>query len=354
MATQPRIVVRKAQEEDFEAVMDINRELALGADYLYYQYSELINDPDSTYYVCEADGEVAAFEGVSLLDDNNTLMTRSARVKERFRGQGLLNQIRKKIYEDYKDVPGQKRIRTCCSNIVRLLDSVTFRSQNRFLGTRACAIYDPMEVEQWPAAYINAARTPEVRTVDSELLGILFQNKELTSYLFPMGFLVVMSWFFDPLVSNIKHIQKQRPQVSISATLDRYINMLNSTSKSETSQLESKIKETGDGSTGLLVICGHYKTQAMLYFNIEIYGKPKQGQDYIELRSVIFHGLKHATSTIEQDQTKRPLSFGINTDNDEVLQMCKSIVAPMQFQQVKMGAFKCQNFFEQEFEKLIN
>lgn len=60
MATQPRIVVRKAEEEDFEAVMDINRELALGADYLFYQYSELINDPDSTYYVCEADEEVVS------------------------------------------------------------------------------------------------------------------------------------------------------------------------------------------------------------------------------------------------------------------------------------------------------
>ncbi|CAG5126466.1 unnamed protein product [Candidula unifasciata] len=347
MATSPRIVVRKAQEEDYEAVINITKEISLGADYLYVQYSELINDADSSYYVCEVDGEVAAFEGVSLLDDNNTLMARSARVKDKFRGQGLLNRIRKKIYDDYKDVPGQKRIRNCCTNIVRLVDSATFRSQNRFLGTRALTVYDPLDVVKVPAAYTDDI--PEVRTVDPEILRYLFEEKELSTYLFPLGFLVVISWFFDPLVSNIKHIKKQHPCVSISAVLGESIEQLTSTSNIEKSYTNSKEK-----ARGLLVFCCHYKTPTMIFFNIEIYGKPVQGQEDSELRPFIFHGLKQAVSVMEQDHSKLPPALGISTDTDELLQVCKNIVAPLGFYRDKMGAFTSQNFFEQEFEQLAN
>ncbi|BFZ09783.1 hypothetical protein BsWGS_12822 [Bradybaena similaris] len=350
MSTPPRIVVRKAQEADYDAVIDITKEFALGADYIYVQYSELINDPDSSYYVCEVDGEVAAFEGVSLVDDNNTLMARSARVKDKFRGQGLLNQIRKKIYEDYKDVPGQKRIRTCCANIVRLVDSATFRSQNRLIGTRALTIYDPLQGVQVPDAYINDI--PGVRTVDSEILRTIFQDKELTSYLFPKGFLVVISWFFEPLVSNIKQVQKQRPYISISATLDKYIEQLNSTSNAEELQLDSRENKADKGPSGLLVICAHYETPTMIYCHTEVYGKPQQGLEDYELRPILLHSVKHAISIMEQ--TKLPLALGISTDNDELLQVCKSMVAPLGFQHREMGAFKNHSFFEQQFEKLVN
>lgn len=61
MSAPPRIVVRKAQEADYDAVIHITKEFALGADYIYVQYSELINDPDSSYYVCEVDVEVVSY-----------------------------------------------------------------------------------------------------------------------------------------------------------------------------------------------------------------------------------------------------------------------------------------------------
>lgn len=60
MAASSGIVVRKATEEDYQAVLDITSEFNNGADYLNVQYSELINDPDSSYYVCEVDGEVVS------------------------------------------------------------------------------------------------------------------------------------------------------------------------------------------------------------------------------------------------------------------------------------------------------
>ncbi|BFZ09781.1 hypothetical protein BsWGS_12820 [Bradybaena similaris] len=352
MAEPQKVTVRKAREEDYEAVVGITKEFNLGADYLYYQYSELINDPDSSYYVCEVDGEVAAFEGVSLLDDNNTLMARSARVKDKFRGQGLLNQIRKKIYEDYKDVPGQKRIRTCCTNIVRLVDSATFRSQNRFLGTRALAIYENLDAVQLSAERFNKDISG-IRTVDTEVFRILFQNTELTRYLFPTGFLAAISWFFDPLVSNIKHIQKQRPRISISAALDACIKKLNSCSSPEMSNLNSREQTSDDHPCGLLVVCVHYKTPDMIYFKIEIYGEPRQGQQDSELRAAIFDSLKYAISIIEEDGSKVPLAVGLGAKDAAILQECKDIVTPLGFKQGKMGAFECHNFFEQDFEQLL-
>ncbi|CAG5126465.1 unnamed protein product [Candidula unifasciata] len=352
MAAPPKIVVRKALEEDYEAVLDITKEFNLGADYLYFQYTELINDPDSSYYVCEVDGEVAAFEGVSLLDDNNTLMARSARVKDKFRGQGLLNQIRKKIYEDYKDVPGQKRIRNCCANIVRLVDSATFRSQNRLLGTRALAIYEPLEIVQLQQPDIKDY--PEIKIVDTEVFRILFENPELASYLFPSQFFAVISWFFDPLTSNVKHIQKQRPHVSLSAALARSIERLNSDSNTDKASLVSRKQETESHPRGLLIVCAHYKTPDMIYFKIEIYGEPQQGHEESELTPAIFHGLKHAISIVKEDGSKVPLALGLGAMNADILQVCKNIVVPFGFQHGKMGAFECHNFFEQDFEKLAN
>lgn len=201
-----------------------------------------------------------------------------------------------------------------------------------------------------PDAYINDI--PVVRTVDSEILRTIFQDKELTSYLFPKGFLVVVSWFFEPLVSNIKHIQKQRPYISISAALDRCIEQFNSTSNLEEQQLDSREKQSDNGPSGLLVICAHYETPTMVYCNTEVYGKPKRGLEDNELRSILFHSVKHATSLMEE--TKLPLALGISTDNDELLQVCKNIVAPLGFQHREMGAFKNHSFFEQQFEKLVN
>lgn len=213
-------------------------------------------------------------------------------------------------------------------------------------------VYDPLHVVQVPSA--DMTDIPGVRTVDPEILCTLFQDNELARYLFPMGFVSVISWFFDPLISNVKHIQKQRPHVSISATLAESIENLNSVAETEESQLDSMEEKSDNIPRGLLVICTHFKNPTMIYFNVDIYGKPKQSQEDNELRPVIFHGLKHAISVMEQEHGKLPLALGITTDDDAFLQECKSIVAPLGFQQVKMGAFESQNFFEQEFEKLVN
>ncbi|BFZ09780.1 hypothetical protein BsWGS_12819 [Bradybaena similaris] len=352
MAASSRIVVRKAREEDYQAVLDITAEFNNGADYLNVQYSELINDPDSSYYVCEVDGEVAAFEGVSLVDDNKTLMTRSARVKEKFRGQGLLTAIRKKIYDDYKDVPGEKRVRTCCTNLVRLVDSPTFRSQNRTLAIRPLVVFQPLETIQLPEAYNN--HVPDARETDLDCLSAIFQIPQLVSYLFPAGFLIVISWFFEPLISNMKHIKKQQPHVVISAALENSVKKFSSQSdlqKPQPGMSSGCDKETKGSPLGLLAVIAYYTSPNMILIAVDLYGEPRQGYEDCDVQHVLFHCLKIAIAAMEKDESHVPLCLGIGTRNTAITDICTRVLKPLGFHHVEN--YKCHYFFEQDFEKLL-
>ena len=64
--TRGDIVVRKARPEDYEAVMDIDRNMYNGTDYLPSKYHQYLKDPNRHAYVCESDGNVVKIAYICL------------------------------------------------------------------------------------------------------------------------------------------------------------------------------------------------------------------------------------------------------------------------------------------------
>ncbi len=54
------VLIRKATHEDYEAVMDINRDIYYGADYLGVWYHQILQEPSKVVYLMELDGKVVS------------------------------------------------------------------------------------------------------------------------------------------------------------------------------------------------------------------------------------------------------------------------------------------------------
>ena len=60
MAASNGVTFRKAKVEDYQAVMDINRDVYTGMDHLPYTYTEYINSPFRFAAVGEFNGKVVS------------------------------------------------------------------------------------------------------------------------------------------------------------------------------------------------------------------------------------------------------------------------------------------------------
>lgn len=208
-----------------------------------------------------------------------------------------------------------------------------------------------METIQLPEPYNN--HIPDAREIDVDGLRSIFQIPQLVNYLFPAGFLVVISWFFEPLISNMKHIKKQHPHVVISAALESNVKNLSSMSHPEQPQpgLSSGCDKEGNVCPlGLLAVIAYYTSPNMILFQIDLYGEPRQGYEDRDVQHVLFHCLKIAIAAMEKDESHVPLFLGIGTRNTAIADICVGVLKPLGFQHVEN--FKCHYFFEQDFEKL--
>ena len=61
-----------AKHEDYEGVMDINRNVYDGVDYLPKKYMEFLNDPNRTCIVAKKEGRIVGFGMLWIVDGGKT------------------------------------------------------------------------------------------------------------------------------------------------------------------------------------------------------------------------------------------------------------------------------------------
>uniref|UniRef100_A0A0B7BGW4 Uncharacterized protein n=1 Tax=Arion vulgaris TaxID=1028688 RepID=A0A0B7BGW4_9EUPU len=215
-------------------------------------------------------------------------------------------------------------------------------------------VFQPVQEIKLPEYHDDSSQDARELVVDD--LAIIFQNKELANYVFPEGLLVTCTWFYDLLISNIRHIKKHLTYISISASLYDSVKKPTSTSNSEesTGNLQMDVNEETNHPLlqGLLAISAYYVAPDMIVFLVDIYGTPSQGKEEKELRQIIFHGLQHAKRVLEKEKYKYPLSIGIGIKDSTYFEICKKIMITLGFEQGEFELFESLFFFEQEFEKL--
>ena len=101
------MIFRVATPGDYNAVMDINRNIYDGFDYLPALYMKFVRDPNYRITLAELDGEVVAMASAYIMDGGKSVMGMAARVKTTHLNKGIWGKMRSKSdAEDpiYKDV----------------------------------------------------------------------------------------------------------------------------------------------------------------------------------------------------------------------------------------------------------
>ncbi|XP_046574644.1 histidine N-acetyltransferase-like [Haliotis rubra] len=210
------VIVRRASLEDYNAVLDINRHVYFGLDYLPSQYADMAQDPDFTLYVCEYEGRVIAFEAVCEINGGQTLMMRSARVHEEYQGQGLLMKLRKQIEKDFTGHPVVNSFACSLTANTKYRENVSFRARNKLILERAL-FYHSFNIQEVLEKTTVRSQTKQISSQD---FCDLFQNKSLMKYLFPWDRVAINSWHLRPIAENIRHIDRQKPVIFISQDLE--------------------------------------------------------------------------------------------------------------------------------------
>lgn len=214
-------------------------------------------------------------------------------------------------------------------------------------------VYKVPTVLEIPSPYKNCK--PGVQELDLDDLSLVFQNKELVSYLFPNGFITVSSWFFDPIVSNIRHIKKLNPFIIISNAFDVKFKKLKASidaDQSQTSIIENSGSHTGRPQ-GFLAVMTHYTSPYLILYQIELFGHPQEGQEENDTKNILFCALQHAATVKEKDKHNVPLVLGLSLNDNVILDVCHKILSPLGFKTGELDDTRNHFFFEQDFNKLL-
>ncbi|KAK6183347.1 hypothetical protein SNE40_010847 [Patella caerulea] len=109
-----RLAIRQATLQDYQGVMDIGK-IYQGRDYLPALYDKYLNTFNC--YVGEMDGEIVTFHGDRLVDAGATIAIAGGRVKERYRGRGIIADVLRYIDNSYKDVTSVKYMTMTTDNL---------------------------------------------------------------------------------------------------------------------------------------------------------------------------------------------------------------------------------------------
>ncbi|XP_046576434.1 uncharacterized protein LOC124284390 [Haliotis rubra] len=92
---------RKATINDYEGVMDINRHVHHGRDYLPAGYHSTVTDPNLSALLGEVDNRIIAFGCGRLVDGSRTLLFTGGRTHASVRGQGVSGRLLQHIKSGY-------------------------------------------------------------------------------------------------------------------------------------------------------------------------------------------------------------------------------------------------------------
>ena len=91
-----KIKFRPATPEDYDAVMDINRNIYNGMDYLPALYMSYVRDPNYRITLAEVDGEVVALSGRFIIDDGKSVIGIAVRVKTSHLKTGIWSHMKRR------------------------------------------------------------------------------------------------------------------------------------------------------------------------------------------------------------------------------------------------------------------
>ncbi|XP_071113296.1 histidine N-acetyltransferase-like [Haliotis cracherodii] len=211
------VIVRRASMEDYNAVMDINKHVYSGLDYIPSQYLDMAQDPDFVLYVCEQEGKVIAFEAVCEVNGGHTLMMRSARVHKDYQGRGLLLKLRKQIEMDFSRNPLVHSIASSLAATVKYRENASFLAKNTLMFERVL-FYHTCNIQE---AIEKTTVKSNAQQISSQEFCNLFENEKLMKYLFPWQRVAINSWHLRLIAENRRHIDRQKPVIFISQGLEQ-------------------------------------------------------------------------------------------------------------------------------------
>ncbi|GFR76677.1 histidine N-acetyltransferase-like [Elysia marginata] len=204
------ITYRRADLSDYDAVMAIGS-IYGGRDYLWSLYKQLVTDPDK-YGIVALDGDrVVGFYMTSTFDGGRTVLKRSGRVLEEYRGRGIFHTLEAEL--DKHTLAHRPRAMYDVFANTEHEDHLS----GKFLDMgfqEVCRknmyhmILTSSEL-QWPRDR-TTTKPLVVKELNTEDLKLLFNTKEVTSKLFPSGRLLNTYMPYRLLDVNIPYIICER------------------------------------------------------------------------------------------------------------------------------------------------
>lgn len=200
MSVTDVIECRKVGLEDYDEVIDIRTDVFGGRDYLPALYKTMM--ANHTGYVVTVNQIMVAFECLSFIDDGETAIIRSLRLRKGYEGRGLTYRLRDVINDVIVRNPRAKRY-------VYTMDSKTIAEKNLAVGNLKLVVHRKFLFYQGKVSAV----IPNLRMVDSTTCRILnrddlkklLSSKVDTDRLFPHGRIIVDWVPYRLLASNVDH-----------------------------------------------------------------------------------------------------------------------------------------------------
>lgn len=87
---------------DYEAVINIDRNVYSGLDYLSSLYKDVVQTPGMSPYLYKKEDRVVGFIVVSFVDGGQTLVTSSGRIAPDCRAGGMFSRFKRRVFQDYR------------------------------------------------------------------------------------------------------------------------------------------------------------------------------------------------------------------------------------------------------------
>lgn len=117
------IVVRKAREDDFQAIIEMSEGIYQGHDYFLCVFHDWLQTLHRLIFVAEFDGKVVGLRAINIVDNGKTFISQGLRIHPDFRGQGLSSRLIDAVHDfirtHYPNV-FRERFTTKSDNIERL------------------------------------------------------------------------------------------------------------------------------------------------------------------------------------------------------------------------------------------
>ncbi|BFZ20330.1 hypothetical protein BsWGS_23368 [Bradybaena similaris] len=200
------VKIRQARPEDLQDLLEIG-DLYGGRDYLVAHYHTYFNNPIIYPLVAEVDGKAVGFYMNHYIDGGRTLIKRTARVHENYRGKGifhLLSHALDKHREEFWPQVEYEVFGTTTDRADRAAKEFEEKGFVQLVQKRILNMY--VRLDDFKGLDVNPKDSSRVTKMTYDDVKLLFSNADAVKRLFPNK--VLFNWFlgYKPLESNIRYI----------------------------------------------------------------------------------------------------------------------------------------------------